>query len=366
MEGKPVLEQLSAYKPGKQVKDIQNEYGLSRIVKLASNENPYGFSKKVETFLTDNIKELNIYPDGNAGELRKTVADKWQVTESQLVFGSGSDEIVQMLCRAFLAPGLNTVMATPTFPQYRHHALIEGAEVKEVPTIEGKHNLEQMLQMVNENTKIMWLCSPNNPTGGIISKNQLHEFMLKCPKHVLIVLDEAYYEYLSKEFDPSAITLLSQHKNLIILRTFSKAYGLAGLRVGYGIADESVISKLNVVRGPFNTSSIAQKAAVIAIQDESFLDETLGYNVEVKHDFEKFLDQIKWGYYPTETNFILVKTPISGMEVFDFLLKRGFIVRPGELLGCPQTVRITLGQKDDMKELQRILYELEQQVSKER
>ncbi|WP_339227978.1 histidinol-phosphate transaminase [Oceanobacillus sp. FSL K6-2867] len=356
MEAKQILSQLTPYKQGKQTKEIQEEFGLDRIVKLASNENPYGYSAQVKQVLLQGLPEFNVYPDGYTADLRSALASKLEVEESQLVFGSGTEEIIQMLCRTYLVPGSNVVAATPTFGQYKHYSLIEGAEVNEVPVdADGYHDLNKMLDAIDENTRIVWLCSPNNPMGTVIPKESFKAFLNNCPKHVLIAFDEAYFEYVEPEANIDVLSYLNSHNNLIVMRTFSKAYGLAGLRIGYGIADEAIIEKLNVVRGPFNTTSIAQQAALIALSDQTFIADSYNKNKAVKESFKKFLDQIGWKYFHTETNFILAETPISGTEVFQYLLERGFIVRPGELLGIPNTIRISLGTDEDMNELKRVL-----------
>ncbi|WP_249871864.1 histidinol-phosphate transaminase [Oceanobacillus saliphilus] len=365
MEGKPILNQLSPYKQGKQTKEIQEEFGLSHIVKLASNENPYGYSKMVKERLSKELPEFNIYPDGYTGELRNALTDKLNVKENELIFGSGTEEIIQLICRSYLQPGLNVVVAAPTFPQYKHYALIEGASVKEIPTdTNGYHDMDRMLEAVDENTKIVWLCSPNNPTGSVIPKEDLHTFMSKCPDHVLVVYDEAYYEYMDKELDVHALSYINKFDNLITMRTFSKAYGLAGLRIGYGVANSNIITTLDKVRGPFNTTSIAQKAAITALEDQAFIKHTYVTNKHVKASFETFLDDIGWKYYDSQTNFLLIVTPTSGTEVFQYLLENGFIVRPGELLGIPGTVRITIGTEDDMKQLQKLLFMFHKEKTK--
>ncbi|WP_164219021.1 histidinol-phosphate transaminase [Virgibacillus sp. YIM 98842] len=363
MEGKAILSKLTPYQQGKQMQEIKETYGLERIVKLASNENPYGFSPEVGAFFQSGLHDLNVYPDGYTKELRINLANKLKLDETQLIFGSGSEEIVQMICRAFLYPGTNTVMAAPTFPQYKHNALIEGAAVKEVPLRKGEHNLDQMLREIDGDTKVAWLCSPNNPSGTVIPKDALQSFLNECPDHVLVVLDEAYYEFMDE--DPESIGWLSSFNNLIILRTFSKAYGLAGLRIGYGISNPDILKKIDVVRGPFNTTSIAQKAAIIALEDQGFIKNIKQKNKEVKREFESFLDKIGWSYFPSQTNFLLVSTPVSGMEVFEYLLARGFIVRPGELLGIPNTIRVTIGKEKDMGELKDILLAFHQNHLKE-
>lgn len=356
MKQKAILSQLTAYKQGKQSHEIQEAYGLDRIVKLASNENVYGYSEKVKDYLIKQLPELNIYPDGYTAELRTAVANYSQVDENQIIFGSGSEEIIQIICRAFVFEGRNTVMAANSFSQYKHNTLVEGGTVKEIPvTSEGSHDLEAMSEAIDENTSVVWICNPDNPTGTTITEKELLAFMENCPKDVLVVLDEAYKEFVEEDFLLDSHTYLAAYANLISLRTFSKAYGLAGLRIGYGIGNPEVIHSLNVVRGPFNTTSVAQLAALIALGDQAFIKETKEKNNREKQKFYAFLDEIGWHYYPSQTNFIFVSTPVSGIEVFQYLIENGFIIRPGELLGYPNSIRITIGTEDDMKELQCVL-----------
>lgn len=362
MLGKQILNDLHAYQPGMQIAEVKKKYNLEKIVKLASNENPYGYSKKVDEYIRNIERDFEMYPDGYATILREKLAHKLSVSEKQLVFGAGSDEIITFICRAFLYPGVNTVMASPTFSQYRHHALIEGAELKEIPTENGRHNLAKMLEAMDENTKVVWICSPDNPTGELIDESEFKRFLEQCPKDVIVVLDTAYYEFIDKEKRYNLNEILTQYENLIVLRTFSKIYGLAGFRVGYAVASEGIAHKLNVVRGPFNTTSIGQRIATVALDDDEFLEKTQKLNKEVRSSFEQFLDEIGWGYYESHTNFLLVKTPIDADEVSLYLLKNGFIVRSGNLLGYPKTVRITIGKEEDMVALQAVLEKLNNQI----
>lgn len=363
MKQKEILSQLTAYQQGKQTREIKEEYGLERIIKLASNENVYGYSPKVKSMLTNELPELNIYPDGHTGELRSALSTKLDVHEDQMLFGSGSEEIIQIICRAFVRDGKNTVMAANSFPQYKHNTLVEGGSIREIPVRpDGKHDLEAMLQAIDEETVVVWICAPDNPTGTINVAEELLRFMDKCPRDVLVVLDEAYREFVEEDYLLDSLTYLESYNNLITLRTFSKAYGLAGLRIGYAVGNRELIHHLNVVRGPFNTTSVAQKAATAALSDQQFIQETARKTNEVKQTFCQFLDDLGWPYYPSQTNFVTVSTPISGLEVFEFFLKHGFIVRPGELLGYPDSVRITLGKKEDMEELQEIITKLDKQI----
>ncbi|MYL32751.1 histidinol-phosphate transaminase [Pontibacillus yanchengensis] len=357
MRTKPILANLSPYIPGKTIEEVKQSYGLEHIVKLASNENPFGFSDYVKSGLQQAVEGLEIYPDGYARELRTTLSNRLNVNEKQLIFGNGSDEVVQIICRTFLEPGVNTVMATPTFPQYRHNALIEGAEVREVPLDNGVHDLNSMLQQIDDHTRVVWICNPNNPTGTMIDHKAFESFMEHCPDNVLVVMDEAYVEYVSNTDFPDTLSALSSYDNLLITRTFSKAYGLAALRIGYGIASESIISNLEPSREPFNTSSLAQKAALLALEDQIFINETFKSTVETKKDLQIFCDNHGLTYYPSETNFLLIHLPISGDEMTEYLLRNGFIVRSGEALGIPNSIRLTIGKQNHMDKIMEAMSE---------
>lgn len=363
MKHKAILQQLTAYQQGKQIHEIKEAYGLEKIVKLASNENVYGYSAKVKNILQDQLPDLNIYPDGHTGELRTALAQLYRIDEEQLIFGSGSEEIIQIICRAFVFEGRNTIMTANSFPQYRHNTLVEGGTVKEIPvTADGSHDLQAMASAIDENTSVVWICAPDNPTGTLIAEKEFLSFMEQCPKDVLVVLDEAYKEFVDEAVRLDSLTYLAAYPNLISLRTFSKAYGLAGLRIGYGMGSSELIHHLNVVRGPFNTTSVAQTAALIALEDQEFLAKTTANNRKVKKAFYDFLDAINWSYYPSQANFVFVKTPTSGMEAFQYLIENGFIIRPGELLGYPNSIRVTIGTEEEMQELQAVLRKFHEQT----
>lgn len=353
MYGKKVLSQLSAYKQGMQIDEVKQQFNLDRIVKLSSNENPYGYSSKVDEQLS--IGQLELYPDGYAYDLRLALSDKYHVTMDQLVLGAGSDDLITCICRALLHEGTNTVMAKPTFSQYRQHALIEGATLKEIPTINGAHDLDRMASAIDANTKVVWLCTPDNPTGSLIKEADFHQFMEKVPAETIVVLDEAYMEYVEEAYQYDLHSNLNNYKNLIVLRTFSKIYGLAGLRIGYGIMDPAIAELVEIVRGPFNTTSITQEAAIAALQDTDFVKQSARKNREVLHAFQAFLDRIGWTYYESHTNFLLVNVPIDADDFVQYLLEHGFIARSGNALGYEKTVRITIGKKEDMKQLQAVI-----------
>jgi histidinol-phosphate aminotransferase len=351
MQPKEQLLSLKPYKPGKPVEEVKRELGLEKIIKLASNENPYGCSKLAKDRIVAELASLQVYPDGYAAELREKLSGYLGVKQEQLIFGNGSDEVVQILCRAYLSPETNTVMAAPTFPQYRHNAVIEGAEIREVQLINGNHDLSAMLAAIDKQTKIVWLCNPNNPTGNYIPENDFIQFMKKVPSDVIVVSDEAYFEYVSASDYPETINYLVDFPNLVILRTFSKAHGLAALRIGYGIADSSIIQAIEPAREPFNTSRLAQAAAIGALDDEHFILECKQKNRDGLELFYTFCEKKGLLYYPSEANFILIDVQSDADSAFDYLMKKGYIVRSGSALGFPTMIRITVGEEEHNKEI---------------
>ncbi len=352
---KKQLHGLPAYKPGKQIEDVKRELGLSSVTKLASNENPFGCSPLAIEGIQSVLGELQLYPDGYATNLRAAVSQHHGVPENQLIFGNGTDELVHLLSRALLEDGTNTVMPTPTFPQYRHNAIVDGGEVREVPMIDGEHDLEGMLAQIDEKTQLVWLCNPNNPTGTYIREKDMMAFLEKVPKHVTVVSDEAYYEYATAADYPQTIPLIEQFPNLVVTRTFSKAYGLASLRVGYAIASPGFIAQVEPAREPFNVSRIAQAATAAAIKDQAFIKESVEKNRLGLKQYYEFCQREGLTFYPSQANFILVHFDVTGDEIFNYLLKNGFIVRSGEALGCPNTVRITVGTEEENAQLIQLL-----------
>lgn len=357
MQIKEQLKTLKPYQPGKSKEQVKEELGLDQITKLASNENPFGCSEHVKAAIQTELDQVAIYPDGYAKELRVKVSKKLNVNEKQLIFGNGSDEVVQIVSRALLGPGTNTIVAKPTFPQYRHNAVIEGADVIEVDCVDGHHNLDAMFGAINENTKIVWVCSPNNPTGTYINEATLLPFLKKVPSHVLVVVDEAYFEYVVADDYPDTVSLLREFPNLMILRTFSKAYGLASLRVGYGVANEELIQAIEPAREPFNTSRFAQAAATAALEDEKFLANCVEQNRKGLEQYYAFCEEVGLRYFPSEGNFIMIDFNESGDNIFHYLMRAGYIVRSGVALGYPTGVRITVGTEEQNNEVIQALRE---------
>ena len=361
MKWKQQIHGMKAYQPGKPIDEVKKMYGLDEVVKLASNENPFGSSPKVKAFLQSDNANFALYPDGYAQSLRTAVANHLQVKETELIFGNGSDDLIAIITRALLYPGVNTVMADPSFSQYWHNAEIEGAEVRKVPLIEGRHHLQAMLEAIDENTSVVWVCNPNNPSGTIVTDEELQAFLEKVPSHVFIVLDEAYIEYVNDPSYKDTLPYYKQYPNLILLRTFSKAYGLAAFRVGYGIAQEEVIAKLDPVRAPFNNTILSQSVAIVALEDQAYIEYCREENEKGKAQYVAFCEKHHLNYYPSQTNFILFEVKADSNVIFEEMMKRGFIIRSGAALGAPGYIRVTIGTEDQNAKFLSILEEVLQE-----
>lgn len=343
MKWKQQLFGMKAYQPGKPIEEVKKLFGLDEVVKLASNENPFGSSPKVKRFLQKDESNHAIYPDGYAQSLRTSLANFYGVAENELILGNGSDDLIAIITRALLYPGVNTVMADLSFSQYWHNAEIEGAEVRKVPLKKGVHDLEAMLEAIDENTSVVWVCNPNNPTGTIVSDEILSAFLAKVPKDVFVVLDEAYVEYINDASYKDTLHYFRDYPNLILLRTFSKAYGLASFRVGYGIAQADVIAKLDPVRAPFNNTILSQQVAQVALQDQEYIASCREANEIGKKQFVEFCEQHDLNYFPSQTNFVMFEVKAPSNVVFEEMMKRGFIIRSGAALGLEGYIRVTIG-----------------------
>lgn len=345
MQPKQNIVHLPVYQPGKPLEQVKEELGLTEVIKLASNENPFGSSPAAVEAIRAELENISIYPDSFATSLTSAVAEHLQVDKNQLIFGAGSDEVILMLARAYFVPGDETVMADTTFPQYKHNAEIEGAVCVEVPLRDGVHDLPAMLAAINDKTKVVWLCNPNNPTGTIVAKEQLESFIAQVPAHVIVVLDEAYIEYVDEAVVPDSLGLVRNYKNVVLLRTFSKIHGLASLRIGFGIGHPDVIHYINQVREPFNTTRFAQAAATASIQDTSFIETCKQRNSEGLAYMGAEFARMGLSYFEPHGNFVMVDCKMDSKAVFDGLLRRGIIARAGWKL-FPHHVRITVGSQE--------------------
>ncbi|GAA3405137.1 histidinol-phosphate transaminase [Paenibacillus hodogayensis] len=345
MQPKQTIIHLPVYQPGKPIEAVKRELGLSEVIKLASNENPFGCSPKAKEAIVAELETASLYPDGGAVELTSALAGHFGVQPNQIIFGAGSDDVILMIARAYLVQGDETVMATHTFPQYKHNCEIEGAVSIEVPLKDGKHDLPAMLARINDRTKIVWICNPNNPTGTVVSRQELNDFLKQVPAHVLVVLDEAYIEYSESPELPNGIDVIAEYDNVITLRTFSKIYGLASLRIGYGIGHPDVIHAINQVREPFNTNRFAQAAAKAAVEDQQFIAFCREQNAQGIAYLTGEFNRLGLDYYPAYGNFIMVDVKRPAKDVFDGLLRKGLIVRGGHALDFPTKIRVTVGSE---------------------
>lgn len=361
MQPKQNILHLPVYQPGKPIEDVKRELGLAEVIKLASNENPIGYSPLAKQAMLDELDLLNIYPDGASIELTQTLAEKLNVEPNQIIFGTGSSDIILMIARAFLVQGDETVMADETFSQYKHNCEVENAKLVEVPLVNGVHDLDAMLAAITSKTKIVWICNPNNPTGTIIEHESLTSFLDKVPPHVLVVLDEAYCEYVSDKKFPDGVKLLGQYKNLVVLRTFSKVYGLAANRIGYGVGHAEVIKLINQVREPFNTGRLAQVAAKASLLDDQFLKRSREQNQAGLDYYHAQFERLGLHYFKGYGNFVMVDIKHPSMDIFQMLLRKGIIVRAG-WKKYPTSIRVSVGSKEENEKfisaLEHVLQEL--------
>ena len=338
------IRRISPYVPGKPIDELAREYGLaeSDIVKLASNENPRGPSPKVRDAIASAAAGVTRYPDGNGFALKSALAERYGVSLDQIVLGNGSNDILELATQAFLRPGDHAVYAQHAFAVYPLATQARGATGIVVPARELAHDLAAMRAAITPRTRIVFVANPNNPTGTWLAGDELREFIASVPAEVLIVLDEAYNEYLEKARQANSAAWIADHPNLLVSRTFSKAYGLAGLRVGYGLAEASVADMLNRVRQPFNVNSVAQAAALCALGDTEYVEESARLNRAGLDQLMRGLAEMDVSYVPSHGNFLLVHIG-DAAAINEQLLRRGVIVRPVANYGLPEHLRVTVG-----------------------
>ncbi len=346
MKAKDWISDLRVYEPGKPIQEVARELGfddIADIIKVASNENELGPSPLAIEAMEEAIPTMHRYPDGGTFYLRRKLAEKLGVEPDQLLFGCGSNELIVFLCHVFLDQGTNLVMGAEAFAVYFLAAAMYQGEVVRVPMPEHVHDLDAMLAAITPETRLVAVCNPNNPTGTMVSPAALDAFIEKLPEHVVAIIDEAYFEVMPDDMKPDVLKhIRAGRENVIVLRTFSKAHGLAGLRIGYGIGHPDLIGLLNKVRQPFNVNAMAQAAAMAALDDVTHLVETREMVVQGLEFFERKLPKLGIEVVPSGANFILCKTG-NGREVFEALQKKKVIVRPMDPYGLPEFIRITIG-----------------------
>lgn len=344
---------LAVYRPGKPIEEVQRELGLEEIVKLASNENALGPSPLVIKALERALPGVHYYPDGSGYRLRMALAEFYDVDPGWIHLGNGSNEIVQQISLAFLDPGDEVVMPVPSFPRYQPLARMMNAVPCEIPLQDYTLDLQGMAAHLNRRTKLVYICNPNNPTGTVVRRDELNRFLEVVPGHCLVVLDEAYFEYVEDEDYPDGLDYLKSYSNVVVLRTFSKMYGLAGLRVGYAVARPEIVDCLERVREPFNVNSLAQEAALAAFGDREHIKNLQALNRAEKQYLYREFSRLGLSYVSTKANFILFDVGRDESRFFQHLLRRGVIVRGG--FGYRTHLRVTIGTRHQNQKFIRAL-----------
>lgn len=345
---KKQIEQLSAYEPGLSPRALKENYGIKgELHKLASNENLYGPSPKVKEAIQAHLDELQYYPETGSPLIKEAISKHLNIDPARILFGAGLDEVILMISRAVLTPGDKIVTSEMTFGQYYHNAIVESANVVQVPLQNGEFDLDGILSEIDNDTKLVWLCNPNNPTGRYFTHDAHRNFLERVPSHIPVIVDEAYVEFATAKDFPDTLALQQEFENAFLLRTFSKAYGLAGMRIGYVIAAKEAIEKYNIIRPPFNVGRLSEYAALAALEDQEYLASIRERNAEER---EKFFELSQSDhFYPSQTNFVFVKTD-KPHELYEALLNVGCITRE-----FPNGVRITIGFPEQNAKMREVL-----------
>jgi histidinol-phosphate aminotransferase len=353
------VQQLVPYVPGKPVDELQRELGLTEIVKLASNENPLGTGAKVTAAIQATLPELTRYPDGSGFSLKASLSEKLAVSSEQITLGNGSSEILELVMRTFVAPEHEVVFSQHAFALYPILTQAVGAKAKIAPAINYGHDLAAMRALISDKTRVVFVANPNNPTGTLLARDELEQFVAALPAHVLCVLDEAYYEFVDPALRTESLGWQQRYPSLIIARTFSKAYGLAGLRIGYGISTVDIADLLNRVRQPFNSNMLALAAAEAALGDADYLQQTLAVNHAGMVQLTTAFKALNLDWIPSSGNFVSVDLKQNAMPIYQALLQKGVIVRPVANYEMPNHLRISIGTQREnqifIKALQEVL-----------
>jgi len=334
---------LQPYQPGKPIEELQRELGLSDVVKLASNENPLGPSPLALVAAERALKQLHLYPDASGFELKKKLAAKLGVTELQFTLGNGSNDVLDLIARTFLGPDCSAVFSQHAFIVYPIAVQAVGARAIVTPAKNWGHDLDAMAAAIEVDTRVVFIANPNNPTGNYLNQNELTAFLAKVPDHVMVVLDEAYIEFAGADDFPDGLDFLKTYPNIIVTRTFSKAYGLAGLRIGYGISTPETADLLNRVRAPFNVSVPALAAAVAVLDDVDYLQRSQQVNRDGMQQICRGLEALGLAYIPSLGNFVAFELSSDAMPIYQALLREGVIVRPVGVYQMPRHLRVSIG-----------------------
>ena len=351
------IRELQPYPPGKPIEEVEREYGVSDSIKLASNENSLGPSPKAIAAIREAAAAVHLYPDGGAFYLRRALAERLGVGAEWILFGNGSNELIELAVRAFVHEGDEAVVAEHAFVIYAMAVQAQGGHTTVVPARDYGHDLDAMAAAVSARTRMIFLANPNNPTGTMFRRVEWQRFLAAVPSDVVVVMDEAYAEYVEDDQYPDSIASLGADRPILVLRTFSKVYGLAGLRIGYGVAAPPVLDVMNRLRAPFNVNSLAQCAAVAALADEGHLERTRRMNRDGMRQIETGLAAMGVEFVPSSANFILARVG-DVARTYEALLRRGVIVRPVGVYGLSDHIRVTIGSGDENERFLRALAEV--------
>jgi len=355
----PGVRELQPYQPGKPVEELQRELGLSNIIKLASNENPLGSSEKVKESLQTVLGELSRYPDGSAYLLKKALSEHLGVAENRITIGNGSNDLLELVARVFLLPGDEAIVSQHAFVVYPLVTKAVGAELITVPAKNWGHDLPSMAAAVTDKTRLLFIANPNNPTGTWSSTAELTDLLEKLPESVLVILDEAYFEYVQDADYPNGLTLTEQYPNLVITRTFSKVYGLASLRVGYSVSHPDIADLMNRIRQPFNVNAMSLAAAEAALSDQEYVRRSVDLNNNGMQQLVDGFTRMGIDHIPSAGNFISLDVGSDAMPIYEALLREGVIVRPIGVYQMPHHLRVTIGLEQEnsrfLDSLQKVL-----------
>ncbi len=338
---------ITPYQPGKPIEEVRREFGLREVIKIASNENPLGPSPKAVAAIKKALPKINRYPEGSCFYLRQALSKKLKLKPGNFIFGNGSDEIIDIIIKTYSLPGDEILTSEVTFLEYKIIALQNGRLVTTAPMKDFRYDLAGLKAGITPKTRIIFIANPNNPTGSYLGKRDIEDFLSGLPEDILVVFDEAYLEFVEKKDFPRSLDYVKSGKNVVILRTFSKIYGLAGLRIGYAIANEESISYLERSRQPFNVNMPAQEAATAALSDTDFVKKTKSLVSEGKRYLEKELKRLGLEFIPSAANFILIDLKEDGLKVSRDLLKKGIIVRDMRQYGLDNFIRVTIGLRKE-------------------
>ncbi len=347
----PEVINIKPYSPGKPISELTRELGLSNIIKLASNENPLGPGPKAIQAMNTELGEVARYPVGDAFELRHKLAQHLEVDPEQITFGNGSNEVLTLIAKAFLNPDVEVIFSQYAFIVYKIVSQLTGAKLIETPAKNWCHDLEAMQDAITSKTRLIFIANPNNPTGTLVESKQLKQFIENIPDNIVVVIDEAYHEYVQHPEYQSALNWMTEHPNLIITRTFSKVYGLAGLRIGYSISQPEIAKVLNTIREPFNTNRLAQAAALASIDDKDHIAKSIEINNQGMQQLQHGFDALGIEYIPSQANFITINVTQPAVEIYEQLLQQGIIVRPLNGYDMPNSLRITVGLPEENEAL---------------